>query len=101
MMTNQPEISVVMSVYNNDDTLAAAMDSLLGQEGVTFEWIVIDDGSTDASPASLVGDAHRDQRIRVSRQHNQGLTAALKNGRARARASWLARNFVRKEDCPT
>ncbi|HMP72048.1 MAG TPA: glycosyltransferase family 2 protein [Kiritimatiellia bacterium] len=90
-MTDDPYISVVMSVYNNEDTLAAAMESILSQEGVTFEFIVIDDGSTDQSPALLDDYARRDQRIRVIHQNNQGLTAALKTGCARARAPWIAR----------
>ena len=44
-MNRPPDISVVMSVFNNVDTLPVALESILSQEGVNFEFIVIDDGS--------------------------------------------------------
>ncbi len=58
-------ISVVMSVYNNADTLAAALDSILAQEGVALEFIVIDDGSTDSSGKILDEAAARDPRLKM------------------------------------
>lgn len=44
-----PEVSVVMSVFNNADTLSDALESISSQEGVDFEFFVINDGSTDGS----------------------------------------------------
>src|SRR5207248_8183519 len=46
-------ISVVMGVYNGASTLAATLDSIVGQTEGDFECIVVDDGSTDATPAIL------------------------------------------------
>ena len=46
-MSTNPDVSVVMSVYNGASHLAATMDSILSQEGVELEFIVVNDGSTD------------------------------------------------------
>jgi glycosyltransferase involved in cell wall biosynthesis len=85
-------ISVVMGVYNGASTLAATLDSILGQTERDFECIVVDDGSTDATPEILVGYAARDPRVRVIRQANAGLTLALIAGCAAARGAYIARH---------
>src|SRR5258708_1856159 len=84
-------ISVVMSVYNGAPTLGATLDSILGQTERDFECIVVDDGSTDATPDILAAYAARDPRIRVIRQENAGLTRALIAGCAEARGLYIAR----------
>ncbi len=86
-----PEISVVMSVHDNAGTLPAALASILSQEGVDLEFVVIDDGSTDASGQILDEEARRDSRLRVVHQANEGLTCALITGCALASAPWIAR----------
>jgi len=85
-------ISVVMGVYNGASTLAATLDSILGQTERDFECIVVDDGSTDATPAILADYASRDPRIHVIRQENAGLTRALIAGCAAARGVYIARH---------
>jgi len=85
-------ISVVMGVYNGADTLAATLDSILGQTERNFECIVVDDGSTDASPQILAAYAARDERVRVITQKNTGLTRALIAGCAEARGIYIARH---------
>ena len=80
-----------MSVYNGAATLAATMDSILSQKGVDFEFIVIDDGSTDGGDAILDHYAQRDGRVRVIHQENTGLTRALIRGCAEARGQYIAR----------
>ena len=60
---NSPRVSVVMSVYNNAETVAKAVDSILDQTFENFELIVIDDGSTDDSPQILADRAVRDRRV--------------------------------------
>ncbi len=87
----QPDLSVVMSVYNNADTLAAAMDSVLSQAGPRFEFIVMDDGSNDGSAHILDEYARRDSRVIVEHRENQGLTRALIRGCEMASAPWIAR----------
>lgn len=86
-----PDISVVMGVYNNADTLSAALDSILSQEGVELEFVVIDDGSTDGSASILDEAAKTDPRLRVVHKKNEGLTRALIDGCALATAPWIAR----------
>ena len=81
-------ISVVMGVYNAAETLRATLDSILGQEDVELEVIVIDDGSTDDTPAIL----ETYPAIRVIRQENRGLTQALIAGCAAARGALIARH---------
>ena len=86
-----PDVSVVMSVYNGSDLLAKALDSILAQEGVTLELIVVNDGSTDDCAAILDEYARRDPRVRVIHQDNTGLTRALIRGCAAARGQFIAR----------
>lgn len=86
-----PDISVVMSVYNNADTLQAALDSILSQEGVDLEFIVVDDGSTDGSGAILDAAAKNDSRLKVVHKKNKGLTRSLIDGCSLVAAPWIAR----------
>jgi GT2 family glycosyltransferase len=85
-------ISVVMGVYNAGVLLAPTLDSILAQTERDFECIVVDDGSTDASPQILADYAARDSRIRVITQQNAGLTRALITGCAAARGTYIARH---------
>lgn len=80
-----------MGVYNNAATLGAALESILSQEGVALEFIVIDDGSTDGSAAILDAAAKTDSRLKVVHKANEGLTRALIDGCALATAPWIAR----------
>lgn len=80
-----------MSVYNAAEALDATIDSVLSQQGVSLELIVIDDGSTDGSGRIADDHAARDGRIRVLHQENRGLTAALRRGCSEARGTYIAR----------
>jgi glycosyltransferase involved in cell wall biosynthesis len=91
---NEVDVSVVMGVYNGEGTLAATLASVLEQQDCRLEFIVVDDGSTDASPAILDEWAARDARLRVIHQANTGLTIALARGCAQARGRFIAR-----QDC--
>jgi glycosyltransferase involved in cell wall biosynthesis len=90
-MKGKPEVSVVMSVYNGASDLAVTMDSILSQEGVEFEFIVVNDGSSDRSGAILNEYAQRDDRLHVIHQENTGLTRALIRGCDAARGEFIAR----------
>lgn len=90
-MTSKPTVSVVMSVFNGEGALSETMDSVLSQEGVDFEFIVVNDGSTDGSGDILNGYARRDPRVRVLHQENQGLTRALIRACGEARGAYIAR----------
>lgn len=80
-----------MSVYNGGQTLAETLDSVLNQEDVDLELIVVDDGSTDDSGRILDRRAMQDPRVVVLHQENAGLTRALVAGCRLARAELIAR----------
>src|SRR5262245_21944801 len=93
-MSTYPEVSVVMSVYNGASHLAATLDSILSQEGVELEFIVVNDGSRDKSGQILNEYAQRDSRLRIIHQENTGLTRALIRGCGTARGEFIARQDV-------
>lgn len=85
-----PRVSVVMSVYNDEPFLREAIDSILAQTFRDFEFIIINDGSSDASPAILA--SYSDPRIRViHNEQNIGLTKSLNRGLREARGELIAR----------
>ncbi|GAB1354787.1 hypothetical protein MASR1M12_35260 [Erysipelotrichia bacterium] len=84
-----PEISVVMSVYNSEAWLREAVASILAQTFTDFEFIIINDGSTDGSLDII--ESFRDSRIVLVNQENAGLAAALNRGVQLAKASLIAR----------
>lgn len=81
--------SIVLPVYNGEAYLRAAIDSVLAQTRAEFELIVVDDGSTDNTPQILAEYDSRDPRVRVIRQTNQKLPAALNAGFREARGEFL------------
>lgn len=90
-VATMPIISVVMSVYNGEQFLARAIESILNQTIKDFEFIIINDGSTDGSIAIIEEYAKRDCRIRLISRENKGLIASLNEGIASARGEWIAR----------
>jgi glycosyltransferase involved in cell wall biosynthesis len=83
-------ISVVMSVYNGERYLREAIDSVLGQTFRDFEFVIVDDASSDATGDILA--QYRDVRIRVHRnRQNLGLTRSLNAAFARCAAKYIAR----------
>lgn len=89
-----PEISVVMGVYNGAQHLRETLDSILSQEGVEIELVVVDDGSTDDTAKILSQYASRDARVTVVSQANQGLTKSLITGCAVAKGKYISRQDV-------
>lgn len=85
-------VSVVTAVHNGDRYLEHSLRSILRQERVDLELIVIDDGSTDSTPEVLEQLASEDSRIRVVRQENRGLTRALIRGCEEASGEYIARH---------
>ena len=83
-----------MSAYNDSRLLPASIESVIEQEGVDFEFIIIDDGSTDNTPQILKHYSDLDARIRLVRQENQGLTRALILGCNIAVGEFVARQDV-------
>ena len=90
-MSEGPDISVVMSVYNGATRLRETVDSVLSQQGVSLEFIIVDDGSTDQSSEILKEYVEADARVDLIRQENRGLTRALITGCAQAKGRYIAR----------
>lgn len=91
-MLVKPCVSVVMPVYNAEKYLAEAIRSILSQTYRNFEFLIIDDGSTDRSAAIAADFAWQDQRIRLIRQpDNLGLVAVLNWGLDLAQGKYIAR----------
>ena len=88
---NFPSISVVMSVYNGIPYISDTIKSILNQTFEEFEFIIIDDGSTDGSSEVIEKFQMIDQRITLLKQPNQGIVASLNRGIEMAKAPLIAR----------
>lgn len=84
-----PTISVIMSVYNGEKYLSEAISSVLSQDFSDFEFIIIDDGSTDKSLEVI--KSFDDSRIKIVSRKNRGLIKSLNEGIALARGYYIAR----------
>jgi glycosyltransferase involved in cell wall biosynthesis len=89
---NPPAVSVVVPVYNTERYIADTIDSLLKQTFIDFELIVIDDGSTDRSPAILRDLASRDARIRLTVRENHGIVRTRNELLEQCRGTFMAVN---------
>lgn len=76
-MSKKPTVSVLMPVYNAQQYVAEAVESILTQTFSDFEFIIIDDGSTDASLKILEAYAAKDERLCLSSRSNKGLTPTM------------------------
>jgi glycosyltransferase involved in cell wall biosynthesis len=85
-----PRVSVVIPAYNAARWIGRTLASVERQTVAAIEIIVVDDGSTDATPELLADAAARDPRIRVLRQPNGGVAGARNAGIAAARAPFVA-----------
>ncbi|OGH66454.1 MAG: hypothetical protein A3B90_00390 [Candidatus Magasanikbacteria bacterium RIFCSPHIGHO2_02_FULL_41_13] len=91
-LSEKKEISVLMPVYNGDVFLRSALESILAQSFSDFEYIIIDDASTDKTADILEEYAAKDTRIRIFRnERNLGLTASLNLGISHCRGKYIAR----------
>lgn len=85
-----PRVSVLMAVYNGEKYLPEAINSILGQTFTDFEFLIVDDGSSDRTPEII--NCYQDPRIKViSNPYNVGLTHSLNKGLDLARGEYVAR----------
>ncbi len=89
MPASSPTVSVVLPVWNCPGYVGAAIESVLHQTFQDFEFIIIDDGSTDETPEVL--KRYQDARIRHIRHENRGLAGTLNVGISLARGTYIAR----------
>lgn len=92
-----PSVSVLVPVYNVERYLDDCLESLAHQQGISFEVICIDDGSTDQSGSILDVRAQSDSRFRVLHRENAGYGAAMNAGLAEAQGEYIA--ILESDDC--
>lgn len=91
-MNDRPAITVLMTVFNGGRHLAPAVQSILSQSHTDFEFLIVDDASTDGSIEALRSFAAGDSRIRLLlNDRNKGQTACLNQGLREAKGRWIAR----------
>jgi len=90
MSTSQPLISIITPVYNAEKTIQTGIDSVIGQTYENWELILVDDGSTDKSPAILDSAASKDARITVIHKPNGGVSSARNAGLRAAKGEYIA-----------
>ena len=89
---SMPKISVVMAVHNGERYMQQAIESILAQTFSDFEYIIVDDGSSDQTLGILQEYAQRDQRILIlQNSNNQGLTKSLNKGIRASQGEYIAR----------
>ena len=85
-----PKVTVLMSIYNGEKFLRESIESILGQTFTNFEFIIVDDGSTDSSNEII--RSYDDPRIcLVENEKNIGLTKSLNKGIDLCRGKYIAR----------
>ncbi len=87
---NQKTVSVIIPVYNTAAYLRRCLDSVVAQSYPHLEVILVDDGSTDASPAICDGYAERDSRVKVIHKANGGVSSARNAGMDMATGDYIA-----------
>jgi glycosyltransferase involved in cell wall biosynthesis len=90
-MNKEPFVSVVMSAYNAELYIEEAIQSILNQTFKNFEFIIIDDGSTDKSLDIIHSFQKSDRRIIVISRENRGLIESLNEGIRESRGKYIAR----------
>lgn len=81
-------ISVVIPLYNKEQSIVRTLDSVMRQTYTDFEVLVVNDGSTDKSPA--LAEAYPDTRIRVINKENGGVSSARNRGIQEAKGEYVA-----------
>lgn len=85
-----PEVSIIMPVYNGEKFLRESIESVLDQSFSNFEFIIINDGSKDNSLNIIDEYTNKDNRIKVIDQKNQGVSVARNNGILKSTGKYIA-----------
>lgn len=91
MGKRSPVISVLMACHNGERWVADAISSVLSQSFADFEFVVVDDGSSDSSREIIEDYAARDPRVKLLRKAHTGLEDSLNRGIDMASGEWIAR----------
>ena len=92
MRTKKPKVSVLMSAYNSEKYVAESIESILNQTFTNFEFIIVNDGSSDKTPEIIKKYAVQDKRIKfIDNKKNAGIVAALNQGLECCHGEYIAR----------
>src|SRR5580692_6545060 len=91
MSDKEMTITVLMPAFNSARFLPAAISSVLEQTYADFEFIIVDDGSTDETPLILNSYANQDSRIKIITHPNMGMGRSLNDAMSQAKGNWIAR----------
>jgi glycosyltransferase involved in cell wall biosynthesis len=95
-----PQVSVIMPVFNAEAYLAASVESIISQTFADFEFIIIDDGSTDRSLSILQRYLRQDRRVHLISRPNKGYSNTLNEAIDLASGGYLARMDADDIACP-
>jgi glycosyltransferase EpsE len=87
----QPRISVITPVYNGEKYFDRAIPGILSQTLTDFEWLIVDDGSTDSTAQKLAELAQQDSRVRILSPGRLGFVGALDYAIRQAKSDYIAR----------
>jgi Glycosyl transferase family 2 len=94
-----PRLTVLMAVRNGERTVDEAIESILGQTFTDFEFLIVDDGSTDGTPARLA--SYEDRRVTLVEHESQaGLARSLNRGLALTKSEYVARQDADDRSAP-
>lgn len=96
---NNPLISVILPAYNSDKFIKVAISSILNQTFTDFEFIIINDGSTD-NTLQIINNFNDDRIVLINKQQNQGLIFSLNEGIKQAKGKYIARMDSDDESLP-
>ena len=91
-----PRVSVLMSAYNSDKYIAESIESILNQTFKDFEFVIINDGSTDKSREILEKFAKEDTRFKVINKEHGGVSSARNIGIEKSEGEYI--QFVDGDD---
>jgi len=89
MIGTMPEITVIITIYNKEQYVGAAIESVCSQTMENIEILCVEDGSTDNSAKVVQEYARKDSRIRMIQKPNQGLVLARRTGVKHARGGYI------------
>ena len=92
----EPKISVIMLTYNRENLVSRAIESVLSQTFSDFEYIIVDNGSSDRSGAIADGYAEKDRRIRVIHRERGNIGSGRNTGLDAAKGEYIA--FIDDDD---
>lgn len=96
MSSDAPAVTAMITVYNGEQWIRNAIDSLLGQSYADLEVLVVNDGSSDSTGSIL--DGYADRRIRVMHEQRMGRAAALEKAVREAKGEFIA-NLDADDEC--